>query len=151
MPLLPKHAHTPGVNARPAPHVPVQATVDVGILSEHPDYMEGWRLLKAGYPWEAHEVWESLWRVLPASSGARHLLQGLIHLAAAAVKGRQRNRAGIQHHLARAKAHFEAAEGMGPSGMTPHTWIQWINTLDFEPWLSAGPDLPGPTMDIEPC
>ena len=150
MPLLPEHAHTPGINARPAPHVPVQATVDAAFLNVHPDYLAGWFLLRSGYPWEAHEVWEDIWRKLPASSGERHFVQGLIRLAAAAVKGRQRNRAGILHHLAGAKAHFDAAGNMPSGGIAPQALNDWIETLSIEMWLSAGPDAPGPLIEIGP-
>ncbi len=49
---------------------------------------DGWLwgvdLWNAGFPWEAHEAWETLWR--GAAGAQRELLQGLIQCAAAAVK-----------------------------------------------------------------
>lgn len=150
MPLLPNHAHTPGMNSRPVAHVPIQASVDAAFLGVHPDYLEGWRLLRSGYPWEAHEVWESIWRELPAPSCERHLVQGLIRLAAAAVKGRQRNRAGVLHHLAGAKSHFDAAGNTLSGGIAPQALSDWIKTLNIEMWLTSGPDTPGPLMEIGP-
>ncbi|MCC6998106.1 MAG: GNAT family N-acetyltransferase [Deltaproteobacteria bacterium] len=49
---------------------------------------DGWLwgvdLWNAGFPWEAHEAWEALWR--GATGAQRELLQGLIQCAAAAVK-----------------------------------------------------------------
>ncbi len=44
-------------------------------------------LFNAGCWWEAHEAWEGLWRRAARGTGLFHLLQGLILLAAAALKG----------------------------------------------------------------
>ncbi len=38
------------------------------------------------YPWEAHELWEEIWRAAPAEAPERELLQGLIQAAAALLK-----------------------------------------------------------------
>ena len=44
-------------------------------------------LFNGGYWWEAHEIWEDLWRRSPRGTARNHLLKGLIMLAAALLKG----------------------------------------------------------------
>ena len=39
--------------------------------------------------WEAHEVWEGFWNTLGRTTPEARFVQGLIHLAAAAVKIRE--------------------------------------------------------------
>lgn len=60
-------------------------------------------LFNGGYWWEAHEIWEDLWRRSPRGTARNHLLKGLIMLAAALLKGssgmprgRRRRRGGTQ-------------------------------------------------------
>lgn len=59
-------------------------------------------LFNAGYYWEAHEVWESLWHAAGRQGTVANFLKGLIKLAAAGVKSLERNPAGVQRHLTRA-------------------------------------------------
>ena len=54
---------------------------------EDDDYLFGIDLFNAGYFWEAHEAWEGIWKASPDPL-QREFLQGLIQLAASALKAR---------------------------------------------------------------
>jgi hypothetical protein len=55
-------------------------------------------LFNHGYFWEAHEAWEEPWQVERRDSPHRLYLQGLIRLAAAALKFRTQQPAGVMAH-----------------------------------------------------
>jgi predicted metal-dependent hydrolase len=61
-------------------------------------YLHGIDLFNHGYYWEAHEVWEGLWRAAGRSGRTADFLKGLIKLAAAGVKVRQGQPRGIASH-----------------------------------------------------
>lgn len=119
-------------------------------LETHPDYLLGWKLLQQGYPWEAHEAWEAVWRALPETCPGRILVRALIRLAAAAVKARQRNRAGLEHHVQGALGHLISLHDAMVAGIAPAKLAQWIAGIDHEEWLASGPDEPGPMVGIGP-
>lgn len=60
-------------------------------------------LFNGGYSWEAHEAWEHFWNVLGRTTPEARCVQGLIHLAAAAVKIREGKPAGVSRHTQRAQ------------------------------------------------
>jgi hypothetical protein len=60
-------------------------------------------LFNAGYYWEAHEAWEHFWNTLGRTTPEARCVQGLIHLAAAAVKIREGKPAGVSRHTQRAR------------------------------------------------
>lgn len=118
--VLPPYAYVPG---GPHPHpvrdprghardAPEPAPLEPDRWQRSADYLWAIDLYNAGYPWEAHEVWEGLWR--QAEPGpVRELLQAIIQLAAAAVQLRRGRPDGAARIIARARAHLEAA-GSGP-------------------------------------
>lgn len=55
-----------------------------------------------GYYWEAHEEWESLWRISGADTTVGRFLKGLIKLSAAGVKVREKSIHGVRRHAASA-------------------------------------------------
>ena len=59
-------------------------------------------LFNAGYYWEAHEVWESLWIKAGRQGVLADFLKGLIKLAAAGVKAREGQIVGVERHASRA-------------------------------------------------
>jgi hypothetical protein len=87
---LPATPYLPGVSPRDQrpPETERRATVDVDALASDDDFRHGLDLFNHGFPWEAHEVWEPLWFAAPRERSERALLQGLIQLAAAAVKAK---------------------------------------------------------------
>ncbi|WP_323034714.1 DUF309 domain-containing protein [Pararhodobacter sp.] len=86
--------HVPGRTPRPddAVFAPLKASIpaaaSVADLASGIAFAAGFEALEAGYYWEAHEIWEPVWMRLPPASRERHLLQGLIQLANAALKHR---------------------------------------------------------------
>ena len=113
--LLPPYAHLPGHT----PH-PLRDTgghghglPDDAFRAVAPDdwrtcpaFLHGIDLFNVGYPWEAHEVWEDLWRLYPPESASATILQTLIKLAACAVKARLGNVNGVDRHRAKALRHL---------------------------------------------
>jgi uncharacterized protein len=87
---LPARAFIPGIS--PAGDRPDEATPRRDALPDDLGVDETFRfgidLYNHGFPWEAHEAWESLWQAAPHGAPSRQLLQGLILVAAAAVKAR---------------------------------------------------------------
>jgi uncharacterized protein len=69
-------------------------------------YLVGIELFNHGYYWEAHEVWESVWHACGRKGITADFLKGLINLAAAGVKVRQRQPEGVRHHARRAAELF---------------------------------------------
>lgn len=59
------------------------------------DYLFGVDLYNAGFLWEAHEAWEGLWHSAKHDALQAEFLQGLIQCAAAALKARMQQPAGV--------------------------------------------------------
>ncbi len=88
-------------------HRGVRAIVDDAWEQSAP-YLRGVALFNAGYYWEAHEEWESLWHASGRRGPTADVLRALIKLAAAGVKVRERQTHGIATHARRASELFEA-------------------------------------------
>lgn len=111
---LPPFTYVPG-GPWPHPHAgkpptrPGQGVAPVGDdWRDSPDYNHGLRLFDAGYYWEAHEAWEGLWHAHGRRGPTADVLKGLIKLAAAGVKVRERQPRGVATHARRAADLFEA-------------------------------------------
>jgi len=77
-------------------------------------YLHGVDLFNHGYYWEAHEVWEGLWRAAGRTGATADFLKGLIKLAAAGVKVRQGQPRGVADHAAGAAELFrDIAQQLG--------------------------------------
>ena len=89
---LPAYKHLPGINARPQDSlletIASQAHAPTSDASAHSNiaWAYGLRLLAAGYYWESHEVLEAVWLQALPNSREKFLLQGIIHIANAALK-----------------------------------------------------------------
>jgi uncharacterized protein len=83
---------------------------------------EEWRhavdLFNGGWYWESHEAWEGFWHAMGRSTPEARFVQGLIHLAAAAVKIREGKPHGVARHTQR------AGELLGGSRAAPHDLAQ---------------------------
>jgi len=116
---------------------PAPATIELppcaGLDWQTVAHWHGWDLLLLGFPWEAHEVWERIWRVRTGS--ARSWLQGLIRLAAALVKARSGNAAAVNHHVAGAFDHWRTI----PPVELPH---QGEILPLLEEWMKPGTSPP---------
>jgi predicted metal-dependent hydrolase len=82
------------------PHV--ATPLDPARWEQSREFCHAVRLFDAGYYWEAHEVWEALWIAAGRRGPDATALKGLIKLAAAGVKAREGNAAGIGRHARRA-------------------------------------------------
>jgi predicted metal-dependent hydrolase len=71
-------------------------------------YLHGIALFNGGYYWEAHEAWEYLWHAHGRNGPKADLLKGLIKLAAAGVKVRERQPHGVRIHARRASELLKA-------------------------------------------
>jgi hypothetical protein len=75
-------------------------------LAADPLWLFALDLLNGGWYREAHEVWEAVWNALGRTTPEARFVQGLIHLAAAAVKVREGKPAGVTRHTQRAREHL---------------------------------------------
>lgn len=76
-------------------------------------YLRGVQLYNAGYYWEAHEAWESLWHAHHRRGPTADVLKALIKLAAAGVKVRQGQPRGVSTHARRAAELLEGLVAIG--------------------------------------
>jgi Domain of unknown function (DUF309) len=114
---FPSYAYLPGRQPHPvrdpAGHS-YQAEMRVpatgGIESKSELVYWGIDLFNHGYYWEAHEVWEDLWREAELGSPLRLTFKGLILLAAAGVKIREGKSAAAAKHAGRAAALLRSVE-----------------------------------------
>jgi 8-oxo-dGTP pyrophosphatase MutT (NUDIX family) len=90
-------------------------------------YLEGLDLLVAGYPWEAHERLEAVWRAWPDGPLRRHA-QALIHAAACDVHLRLARPRPAAGQAAKAAALWNADVARGPA---------WFGLCDRNAWLAA--------------
>lgn len=92
--VLPVAAHVPGSGTEPDWPPLEAAKALVPVLTHETDwadneaYLYGFALMRAGYYWEAHEVWEPVWLASPPNARARTLLRALIQTANAQLKQR---------------------------------------------------------------
>ncbi|MFK7997070.1 MAG: DUF309 domain-containing protein [Granulosicoccus sp.] len=91
---MPEHAHVPGQNKRHADDAfdALRATAvvghDVDQLARCDAFRAGLLYLDQGYYWEAHEVLEAVWMILPDKSIEKRFVQGIIQLANGRLKVR---------------------------------------------------------------
>ncbi len=84
---FPTHSYVPGQNVRHPEgafdHIraSIQSDMPAGDISRSSAFLHGLIYLDSGYFWEAHEVLEPVWMVLPRDSEERVFVQGLIQLA----------------------------------------------------------------------
>jgi predicted metal-dependent hydrolase len=105
-------------------------------------FVRGVSLFNAGYYWEAHESWEALWHAHGRRGPTAELLRGLIKMAAAGVKVRERRPAGVRAHARGAAGRFEAARSLGGDrqlGLDLRGLIDWARRIAEHP-----PDDPAP-------
>ncbi len=108
---LPPYSYVPGHTPHPvsdprghmlgAAHEPEQP-LDPDAWRESVAYLYAVDLFNHGFYWEAHEAWESLWHAAGRAGVVASWLKALIKLAAATVKLREGNAAGVDRHSRRA-------------------------------------------------
>lgn len=124
-PERPIPAYVPGGPwPRPSPAFGVRkgSRIDLGRWWQDPAFQRGYELFDAGYYWEAHDAWESIWHALGRRGAEADLVKGLIKLAAAGVKVRQRQPSGVRTHALGAAALLETLRAADASGQ-----FRWID------------------------
>ena len=149
---LPPYAYVPGRQPHPTrdPEGHSHGRAEVPAAAPDPDrpfssaaFLRGIDLFNLGYYWEAHEVWESLWHACGRSGPTADFLKGLIKLAAAGVKSREGNVAGVRRHAERARELFQ--ETTRATGRTEILALH-LPTLTARAQLLAD----GPPVDPDP-
>jgi hypothetical protein len=113
---LPRWRHLPGRTPRPveaAPRVP-PARFDPAAWWSCEDFRYGADLWNRRFFWEAHEAWETPWRAAGRGTSLGRFLQGLILLAAAAVKHEVGARGPARRLGARGARRLREARGVEP-------------------------------------
>jgi hypothetical protein len=111
-------------------------------VATSPMFRRGVQLFDAGYYWEAHEAWEGLWHAAGRRGATADVLRGLIKLAAAGIKVRERREAGVRTHARRAAECFAAARRLGGShqlGLDLDMWIERALAIAEGPPTDPGP------------
>jgi hypothetical protein len=109
----------PGRTARP-PDTPPLAPEDA--------FLRGIDLYHAGFLWEAHEQWESVWRATEDPE-RRDFLQGLVQIAASVLKSRMGNARGAKKLAGRAREHLARVRGERCMGVA----LAPLRAFDGEP------------------
>lgn len=140
---LPPHAYVPGRTARhpDGAFADLTATAQPGMsiaaLAACPAWRIGWDWLQAGYGWEAHELFEAVWTVLPPNSRERALVQAAIQVANAGLKARMGQPRAVARITDLARGHLafagpQGAAGMGVTLERLETLLQAAANLDAE-------------------
>jgi hypothetical protein len=86
------------------------------LLATNPHWLYALDLFNEGFYWEAHEAWEGFWLALGRTTPDARVVQGLIHLAAAAVKIREPRPAGVARHARRGQELLGELAAAPPGG-----------------------------------
>jgi len=79
-----------------------------GSWRDNREYLWGADLYNHGYPWEAHEAWEGVWKLAVRGAVEHRFLQGLIQCAAAVVKDRCNQLNGVASLSSGAKRYLDS-------------------------------------------
>ncbi|MCA9054566.1 MAG: DUF309 domain-containing protein [Planctomycetaceae bacterium] len=154
---FPPYTYVPGCAPHPvndpaghlygAAHGPAAA-----LDAEHPEecraYLRGIDLFNAGYYWEAHEEWESVWHAVGRRGQTADFLKGLIKLAAAGVKAYEGRVEGVRRHCVRAGELLQGAPGQGDlrrfAGVSLARLVSMARTIggDAEAVMRRGTEAP---------
>jgi hypothetical protein len=113
-----------------------------GDVAASPLFLRGVELFDGGYYWEAHEAWEVLWHAVGRRGATADVLRGLIKLAAAGIKVRERREPGVRTHARRAADCFASARqqgGVHQLGLDLDVWIERALDLAESPPADPGP------------
>ena len=108
--MTPSHAYLPGLTPRhPAGYFDaIRQTVVRGMtvqtLAVTPAFNLGKTWIETGFYWEAHEVLEPIWLILPDASPDRYFIQSMIQTANALLKQRMGRGAAARRIVGLARA-----------------------------------------------
>ena len=131
---MPPYRYVPGL----LPHPFLHASGHRNLPKVAPEvaFERGLDLFDQRFYWEAHEVWECLWRETDRSGPAALLLQGLIFWAAAALKRHLGDERSAARLLLEARARLSAVPVASARGLD---LSRLLVRLD-EPWPSLWVD-----------
>ncbi len=143
---LPPYTYVPG-GPWPHPNRAKEGEGDRGArppgdAADSPLFRRGVELFDAGYYWEAHEAWEVLWHAAGRRGATADVLRGLIKLAAAGIKVRERREPGVRTHARRAAECFASARrqgGVHQLGLDLDVWIERARSIAENPPVDPGP------------
>ena len=116
------------------------APLDATAWQTSTEYLWGVDLYNHGYPWEAHEAWEGLWRQAARGSLLHVHLQGLIQCAAAVVKALASTPAGVASLSHSALAHIDQV--IADAG-SPYLGVDLVRfARQFRRYIAAQPFKP---------
>ncbi len=147
---FPPYRHLPGQTPHPRTHPQghrfALPSVDLPLTAEswptHRAYLAGVDLFNNAYWWEAHEAWESPWKV--SAPASRHHLQGLVQLAAALIKWHQGNQRGMDTLARSSRALLAEVAAAHPQ----HLGMDLIDLLQRADTFFAAPPVPGKTAPL---
>lgn len=115
------------------------------------EFCYGVDLFNHGYYWEAHEVWEGLWKACGRSGPTADFLKGLIKLAAAGVKAREGNPSGVRRHGQRAAELFEQVARDGVAGSGVFLGLRIDDMIGFARAVADDPPITSQAATIPPA
>lgn len=104
------------------------------------DYLFGFDLFNHGYYWEAHEAWEGLWHACGRKGEVAEHLKALIKLAAAGVKAREGNEAGVRRAAERASVLFHRLMDAAETNDNLFLGVSLAQLIQGAASLEAAPD-----------
>jgi len=142
-PVTDPRGHSSTARAAPEPSAPC-ALLRTGSSASRRDLAaslaadDEWRhavdLFNGGWYWESHEAWEGFWHALGRSTPEARFVQGLIHLAAAAVKIREGKPNGVARHTQRARDLLRGSAASATLGLEAESIAAVVAELEaYEP------------------
>lgn len=126
----PAHAYVPGRTARHAEGLFDRFKCVSQPLEMSLAWRAGLAFYRAGFFWEAHEVWEALWLAAPQNSAERCVIRAAIQCANAGLKRRMRVAKAADRIDRMARA--DLAEGFARA----RGRVMGMTREDFEEWLA---------------
>jgi hypothetical protein len=130
-------AHEPPITATAIATLPADSKSRrrslAAMLAANSRWLYAVDLFNEGFYWEAHEVWEGFWNALGRTTPEALFVQGLIHLAAAAVKIREGKTGGVIRHTQRARELLGDPAAANPSdtlGLAPDSLSAVVKELE---------------------
>jgi predicted metal-dependent hydrolase len=151
---LPRWTHLPGTTPE-ADREPLEAakalvpiTFADGVPADHPAFRYGLRLHDGGFFWEAHEVWEAVWKAAPKNGCDRLVLRALIQLANAKLKLRMSRVRAAARLVEEARAELAEAGRRGCAAETGG--LAAASLEDLMTTVAVSPDFiaPGPLAGL---
>ena len=127
---LPAYRYLPGETPHPITDPDGHSYgVDQTVAGESPEaFCYGVDLYNAGYWWEAHEAWESVWLSITPNSAERHALRGMIQVANAFLKVHMLRAGAVRKLRTDIESCFDAAllhaPGLAIFGFALAPWVE---------------------------